>query len=103
MHILLVNVLDLISTVSDVEMDEVSYDEIEHIDGDFASVWTPYKFFENGKVRIIVLSIAGTADVYSSIIRERITSVCGRVLTRVGSLRQCRTSQDRPRVSQICR
>jgi len=31
-------------------MDEVSYDEIEHVDGDFASVWTPYKFYEDGKL-----------------------------------------------------
>lgn len=33
-----------------IEMDEVSYDETEHVDGDFATVWTPYKFYEEGKV-----------------------------------------------------
>lgn len=32
-----------------VEMEEVSYDEVEHVDGLFASVWTPYRSFEDGK------------------------------------------------------
>ena len=50
-HILITNVLELMSDDSNVEMDEVSYDEVEHVDGDFATVWTPYRFFEDGKVR----------------------------------------------------
>ena len=50
MHILLANVLDLTPDDVSVEMDEVSYDEVEHVDGDFATVWTPYRFYEDGKV-----------------------------------------------------
>lgn len=33
-----------------VEQDEVSHDEVEHCDGDFATVWTPYRFYVDGKV-----------------------------------------------------
>ena len=49
-HILIANVLDLMPDDGKVEMDEVSYDEVEHVDGDFATVWTPYRFYEDGKV-----------------------------------------------------
>lgn len=50
-HTTIKNILERIDTVDGkVEMDEVSYDEIEHEDGDFATVWTPYRFFEDGKV-----------------------------------------------------
>ncbi|KAK5682695.1 hypothetical protein LTS10_005824 [Elasticomyces elasticus] len=31
-------------------MDEISWDEVEHVCGEFASVWAPYKFFSGGKV-----------------------------------------------------
>ena len=45
------DILDRMDSVpADVKMDEISHDEIEHIDGAFATVWTPYKFLENGKV-----------------------------------------------------
>lgn len=50
-HMTLAQVLERIDEESKVEMDEVSYDEVEHIDGQLASVWTPYKFYEDGKVR----------------------------------------------------
>jgi len=50
LHFALADVLKRISDQSDIEMDEVSYDEVEHVDGEFATVWTPYKFYEAGKV-----------------------------------------------------
>lgn len=53
MHMLVANILDLMSEDQSVEMDEVSYDEVEHIDGGFATVWTPYQLFEDGKVGTI--------------------------------------------------
>lgn len=37
---------------SSSEMDEVPHDEIEHVDGDFASCWAPYKIHADGKVSI---------------------------------------------------
>jgi hypothetical protein len=49
-HITVAGILDRIDDGSSVEMDEVSYDEVEHTDGRFATVWTPYKFYEDGKV-----------------------------------------------------
>ncbi|KXT08088.1 hypothetical protein AC579_1472, partial [Pseudocercospora musae] len=41
-------VLDIIES-ADSEMDEYSYDEVEHVDDDYAIVWTPYEFVEDGK------------------------------------------------------
>ncbi|KAK5723709.1 hypothetical protein LTR15_005409 [Elasticomyces elasticus] len=32
------------------QIDEISWDEVEHVCGDFASVWAPYRFFSGGKV-----------------------------------------------------
>ena len=29
---------------------QVSYDEVVHVDGAFACAWTPYRFYEDGKV-----------------------------------------------------
>lgn len=70
-HLKLSRVFDRILAVdSGIEMDEISHDEIEHVDGDFASCWTPYNFFENGKVSdslenyngrvcILLISISG--------------------------------------------
>jgi hypothetical protein len=49
-YLLVANVLDRISDDSGVAMDEVSFDQIEHVDSDFATVWTPYKFYEDGEV-----------------------------------------------------
>ena len=54
-HLLIANVLDRISDDGGVAMDEVSFDEIERIDGDFATVWTPYKFYEDGKVSALIM------------------------------------------------
>ena len=51
LHMLIEDILNRISDKSTVEMDEVSHDEVEHIDGEFATVWTPYNFYEDGKVR----------------------------------------------------
>lgn len=52
MYLLMDDILDKMNaaSVSGLESEEVSYDEIEHVDGDFATVWTPFKFYENGKV-----------------------------------------------------
>lgn len=50
MYITLDDILDRVCKDDGVERDEVSYDEIEHVDGDFATVWTPYRFYEDGKV-----------------------------------------------------
>lgn len=36
------------------DLDEVSYNEVEHVDGIYATVWTPYRFFEDGKVCVMV-------------------------------------------------
>lgn len=49
-YLLIANVLDRINDDSGLTMDEVSFDEIVHVDGDFATVWTPFKFYEDGKV-----------------------------------------------------
>ena len=48
LHLPLSKVLDLIP--EDGNEDEVSYDEVTHFYGDFATVWTPYKYYEDGKV-----------------------------------------------------
>ena len=37
MHFLIANVLDLMPDDDKLEMDEISYGEIEHVDGDFAT------------------------------------------------------------------
>jgi ketosteroid isomerase-like protein len=51
LHTTVAVILGRIATVGeDLEMDEVSYSEVEHVDGDFATVWTPYRFYEKGKV-----------------------------------------------------
>jgi ketosteroid isomerase-like protein len=49
-HFTIVQILERIPDDSPIDMDEVSYDEVEHVDGVFATVWTPYKFYEDGKV-----------------------------------------------------
>ena len=59
MHILVSNILDLMPDDDSVEMDEVSYDEVEHVDGEFATVWTPYRFYEDGKVGLGLLLLMG--------------------------------------------
>lgn len=41
---------DIVNRICGVDksifMDEVSDNEVEHIDGPFATVWTPYRFYE---------------------------------------------------------
>ena len=37
---------------ADSELDEVSYNEVEHIDGIYATIWTPYRFYEDGMVGV---------------------------------------------------
>ena len=73
---------------NDVEMDEVSHDEVEHVDGQFATVWTPYKFYENGKVGLVkdVDACCETVahDGFSCTTLDRTTSACGRILTKAG-------------------
>ena len=49
-YTLVEKVLDRVLEIDGVELDEVSYDEIEHVDGNFATVWTPCRFYEDGKV-----------------------------------------------------
>lgn len=53
---LISDVLNRIDDSGAIEQDEVSYDEIEHVDGDFATVWTPYRFFEDVKVSCDILN-----------------------------------------------
>ena len=53
MHTTVANILDRIDFEGAVEQDEVSHDEIEHVDGDFATVWTSYWFYEDGKVSLL--------------------------------------------------
>lgn len=50
-YLLVVDIFDrLIYKNAQAVMDEVSYDDVEHVDGDFATVWTPLRFFLDGKV-----------------------------------------------------
>ena len=50
-YVQLAQVIAHMKTVQDY-MEETTYDEVEHIDGSFASVWTPYRFYQDGKVGI---------------------------------------------------
>ncbi|KAK5116857.1 hypothetical protein LTR85_009117 [Meristemomyces frigidus] len=50
LHMAISDVLNRLPLSADILMDELSYDEVEHMDGDFATVWTPYKFYEDGKL-----------------------------------------------------
>lgn len=56
-HTTMDQILTAVATNDGVERDEVSYDEVEHCDGDFATVWTPYNFYTDGKVCIKVAEI----------------------------------------------
>ncbi|KAK4978056.1 hypothetical protein LTR42_002432 [Elasticomyces elasticus] len=42
-------ILQRLDERKDEAMEEISWDEVEHVCGDFASVWAPYKFFSGGK------------------------------------------------------
>ncbi|KAK4958954.1 hypothetical protein LTR10_003752 [Elasticomyces elasticus] len=44
-------ILQRLDERKDEAMEEISWDEVEHVCGDFASVWAPYKFFSGGKLR----------------------------------------------------
>ncbi|KAK5706136.1 hypothetical protein LTR97_001122 [Elasticomyces elasticus] len=43
-------ILQMLDERKDEAMEEISRDEVEHVCGEFANVWAPYKFFSGGKV-----------------------------------------------------
>lgn len=103
-YMLVNDILDRIPDDGEVEMDEVSRNEVCHRDGDFATVWTPYKFFEDGKV-----GCRSIADLWyqtkprccSFTTPARTIFVSGSRQTEAGSLRLCRISRGQQRVSLI--
>jgi hypothetical protein len=44
-------ILNVLDQMKDKEIEEISYDEVEHVDGQFATVFSPYRFMTDGKVR----------------------------------------------------
>ncbi|KAK5745529.1 hypothetical protein LTR17_001400 [Elasticomyces elasticus] len=49
-HTTVAAILQMLDEREDEAMDEISWDEVEHVCGEFASVWAPYKFFSCGEV-----------------------------------------------------
>lgn len=58
-------ILEWVTRDDGTEQDEVSHDEVEHCDGDLATVWTPYKFYVDGKVCVLRLDLVGLSSCYS--------------------------------------
>jgi hypothetical protein len=50
-HITIERILEWVAKDDGTVQDEVSHDEVEQCDDDFATVWTPYNFYVNGEVR----------------------------------------------------
>ncbi|KAK5741628.1 hypothetical protein LTR17_003833 [Elasticomyces elasticus] len=48
-HTTVAAILQRLDERKDEAMDEISWDEVEHVCGEFASVWAPFKFFSGGK------------------------------------------------------
>lgn len=70
LHILTSDILDKIPDDGEWNEAEVSYHEVEHVDGDFATLWTPYQYFDHGKA----ISLLVVLQLFINAIK-RLTSV----------------------------